>query len=636
MLSATVIRRLEALENISQQGKRINGLFRLMEDQTVWHEAYARISSNKGAMTPGIDAVTLDGFSYERVASIIAQLKDGTYRFQPVRRVMIPKKNGKKRPLGISSGDDKLVQEVVRNILERIYEPVFIDTSHGFRPGRSPHTALKNIERKWTAVKWIVDMDIRDYFNTINHDLLMTLLKKKIDDTRFLRTIQAMLDAGYLENWQYHKTYSGVPQGSIVSPILANVYLHELDLFIADLKKKFETGQRRKPNMRYVRYTQEIAKLRARWDELKGQEGSEEALQRIEDEIREKDHLRKQMSSGEPFDAGYKRLFYCRYADDFCIGIIGTHADAEIVRGEVRSFLEGCLKLAIAEEKSHIRHGKEGTLFLGYEMKNYSAEHLTKMKRGTRYTTVRTISERLQLHIPKGRLQKFCDEKGYGNYETVKSTHKSQWLRLSDAEIILAYNAEMRGLANYYALACNAKIEMHKLAHIWMGSLLKTLADKHKSSVMKIANRLRTQDGYALVVPGKEEPRSLKVFRLKDLKIPNANDTRLDTPPNIYMWTMNRSELIKRINRNQCEYCGTTTGPFEVHHIRKLKDIAKGKALWQQLMAARHRKTMVLCYTCHHQLHLGTLPGRTNLKVHVSGEPDALKGARPVLRGGAE
>src|SRR5215469_14242113 len=197
MLTETAMRRLEALGNISQQGKRINGLFRLMENPILWHEAYA----NNGATTQGVDEVTLDGFSEQRVLSIIARLKDGSYQFQPVRRTYVPKKNGKKRPLGISSGDDKLVQEVVRVILERIYEPIFDTHSHGFRAGRSPHTALEQIDRQWQAVKWFVDMDIRDYFTTISHDLLIELLSKKIEDKRFLRLIRAMLDAGYLEEW---------------------------------------------------------------------------------------------------------------------------------------------------------------------------------------------------------------------------------------------------------------------------------------------------------------------------------------------------------------------------------------------------------------------------------------------------
>ena len=305
------------METISRQGKRINGLFRLLRDRILWYEAYAKIYANKGAITPGADEATLDGFSEERVASIITRLKNGTYRFRPTRRVYIPKRNGKKRPLGISSGDDKLVQEVVRIILERIYEPIFENSSHGFRPRRSPHTALMQIGEQWQSIKWIVDMDIRDYFNTINHDLLMSFLKKKIEDTRFLHLIKAMLNAGFLEDWRYHTTYSGVPQGSIVSPVLANVYLHELDLFMKNLKARFDLGKKRVRNPVYKRYCDKIARLREKWDALKGKEGKEQELQAIQQEIRRVDQLRKHLPSGDPFDAGYKRLFYCRYADDF-------------------------------------------------------------------------------------------------------------------------------------------------------------------------------------------------------------------------------------------------------------------------------------------------------------------------------
>jgi group II intron reverse transcriptase/maturase len=302
MLSATVIRRLEALGDISKQGKRINGLFRLLENQVLWHEAYANISANRGATTPGVDGTTLDGFSQERVASIITRLKSGTYRFQPVRRTYIPKRNGKKRPLGISSGDDKLVQEVVNLILERIYEPLFEDSSHGFRPGRSPHTALRQIDHDWTAVKWIIDMDIRDYFTSINHEVLMGLLKKKIGDTRFLNLIQAMLDAGYLEDWTYHSTYSGVPQGSIVSPILANVVLHELDGFMKTVKAQFNQGKRRRKHPGYHRIAAQIGKLRKKWDILKGKEEKGQELQDVKTTMRHLDQERKKLPSVDPFD----------------------------------------------------------------------------------------------------------------------------------------------------------------------------------------------------------------------------------------------------------------------------------------------------------------------------------------------
>jgi group II intron reverse transcriptase/maturase len=625
MLSATAIRRLEALGDISKQGKPINGLFRLLEDPILWNEAYANIYANDGATTPGIDGTTLDGFSQRRVEAIIAQLKGGSYRFQPVRRTYVPKKNGKKRPLGISSGDNKLVQEVVRIILERIYEPAFEDCSHGFRPGRSPHSALANIGNQWSSIKWIVDMDIRSYFDTINHQLLMGLLKKKIEDKRFLNLIQAMLDAGYLEDWHYHATYSGVPQGSIVSPILANVYLHELDLFMKDLKQQFDRGKHRKKNKIYNRYSGYIERLRKRYDNLKGKEGKTEKLREIQKEIRRVDHLRKQLPSGDPFDPGYRRFYFCRYADDFIIGIIGSYSDAEAIRQKVRSFIEETLQLTIAEEKSHIRHSKEGATFVGYEVKTYSGDRIIKVKCGSRHTTMKSVSEKLQLHIPAGKLQKFCMNKGYGDYATTIAIHRKELLQQSDAEIITVFNGELRGLMNYYALAFNVKTHMHKLHYIWERSLLKTLANKHKTSINKIVKRLKTEEGFVLTVQEEKKTRVIRVFRPKDLKPVASHNAKVDIPPNILTLTLCRSELIRRLNASKCEYCETTTGPFEVHHIRKMKDIARGKTQWQRLMAARNRKTLVLCLNCHHLLHAGTLPDREHRTRQVKGEPDAWK-----------
>jgi len=608
MLAETVIRRLEALGTISQQGKRLNGLFRLMENPMLWHEAYANIYANHGALTKGVDEVTLDGFSQQRVASIIAQLRAGTYRFKPVRRTYIQKANGKKRPLGVSSGDDKLVQEVVRIILGRIYEPVFEDSSHGFRPGRSPHTALQQIREEWTAVKWLVDMDLQSYFDTIPHDVLIALLEKKIEDKRFIYLIKAMLDAGYLENWTYHTTYSGVPQGSIVSPILANVVLHELDLFMEILKERFETGKRRKANKDYIHYSNKINRLRRKYDTLKGKEGNKEKLQEIKRVIQQLKQRRRKFPSSDPFDEEYKRLYYCRYADDFGVGIIGSKADAEAVRQQIKQYVEGTLKLTVSEEKSHIRHGKEGVMFLGYWIKTYTGNRIVKVKRGKRHFTFESVNERLQLQIPPEKLLKFCISKRYGNYNTGKTRHKQDLVNLSDAEIILAYNAELRGWANYYALALNAKRDMNKLAYLWWQSLLKTLARKHKTTVNKTAKRLKTDDGYALIVKGEKKTRVIRVFRLKDLKPPTLKDSHVDIQPNVFALTLSRSELIRRLNAERCEYCGTVEGPFEVHHIRRMKDVEHGKQLWQKVMASRNRKTLILCLQCHHLLHAGKLP----------------------------
>lgn len=261
MLTVTTIKRLDTLGKISETGKRVNGLFRLLENPTLWLQAYAKIYANKGAVTPGIDGKSLDGFSEERVLRIIKQLKEGRYSFQPVKRVYIPKANGKQRPLGMPSGDDKLVAEVVRMLLEKIYEPVFLNESHGFRPGRSCHTALKEIKHKWTGVKWIIDMDIKGFFDNIEHKVLIELLKKKIEDQKFIHLIKLMLTAGYVENWKFHQTYSGTAQGSNVSPLLANIYLHELDLFLSHIRKDFSQGKRRKNTPEYRRITAGIQRL---------------------------------------------------------------------------------------------------------------------------------------------------------------------------------------------------------------------------------------------------------------------------------------------------------------------------------------------------------------------------------------
>lgn len=624
MLPATVIKRLEALGAISQQGKRLNGLFRLMENPLLWHEAYANIYANDGAMTKGVGKVTLDGFSEERVASIITRLKNGTYRFKPTRRVYVPKKNGKKRPLGISSGDDKLVQEVVRIILERIYEPIFETSSHGFRPGRSPHTALEQIGQEWTAVKWIIDMDIRSYFDTMNHDLLLSFLQKKIEDHRFIDLIKAMLDAGYLEEWTYHETYSGVPQGSIASPILANIYLHEFDLFMKDMKERFSAGAKRKLNKDYLAYSNTLRRLSRTWNNLKRKGASKKELREVRQEIKRVQQQRRKLPSGDPFDRDYKRLYYCRYADDYVIGIIGSRADAERVREEVKRYIQDTLKLTIAEEKSHIRHSKEGATFVGYWIKTYSGDRIVKVRRGSRHTTCKSVSERFQLHIPPGKSQQFCESKRYGNYRTTQALHRPELLMLSDAEIILAYNGELRGIANYYSLAQNMKREMNRLAYLWRGSLFKTLAHKHKTSVRKIIKQLKTEDGHVLTVHGEKKTRIIRVFRLKDLKPSPSSDRRLDSVPHTFALTLCRSELIRRLNTQICEYCETTQGPFEVHHVRKLKDVARGKETWQKMMIARQRKTLVLCVRCHHLLHAGTLPDKEYLKAQVHGEPCAV------------
>lgn len=606
MLTDTTIRRLDTLGMLSKQGKRINGLFRLMDNTILWQQAYANIYANRGAVTKGVDGSSLDGMSVERFTRIIEALKNGNYRFTPVRRVFIPKSNGKARPLGIPSGDDRLVQEVARMLLEKIYEPIFSKDSHGFRNAHSCHTALAQVHDKWTGVKWIVNMDIKGFFDNIDHDIMLKILEKRIDDKRFLALIRSMLKAGYVEDWRYHDTFSGTPQGGIVSPILANIYLHELDEFMAEMRAEFNNGSRRKASREYKSVSHQISKCMKQIDALK-QLGENQAVEELKREIREFDLKRKNASSQDPMDANYRWLVYIRYADDFLIGIIGSQEEAKSIMQQVAKYLGNELHLEIAENKSDVVHASQPVRFLGYDVNTYTGNRIVKTVREGRHTTIRSVTDRMQLHIPQEKLQGFCQSKGYGNYASFHPLHRKALTNLSEPEIVCTYNAEMRGIANYYRLVVNAKRDLNKLHGIWRGSLLKTLAEKRRSSVKKVVLSLKRKDTQALVVQGNKDVYVFPLYSLADMKTGHSIYPDVDILPKTWAFSFTNSELIQRMETQKCEYCGTTQGPFEVHHIRKMADVVRGKQLWEIAMARKRRKTLVMCVPCHKKLHAGRL-----------------------------
>ncbi len=199
----------------NQKDYKYERLYRLLYNEEMYLIAYQNIYSNDGSMTKGTNNQTVDGMSIERIQKIILSLKDESYQPKPARRTYIPKKNGKMRPLGIPSFEDKLLQEVIRIILEAIYEGYFEHTSHGFRPNRSCHTALDRIQKTFTGTKWFIEGDIKGFFDNINHNTLIGILRERINDERFLRLIRKFLNAGYIENWTFHNTYSGTPQGGV-------------------------------------------------------------------------------------------------------------------------------------------------------------------------------------------------------------------------------------------------------------------------------------------------------------------------------------------------------------------------------------------------------------------------------------
>lgn len=613
MLSDALQRRLESIPTLSKQGKRINGLSRIMAAPRLWLQAYEDIAPNRGATTRGVASETLDGFSLERLTKIISQVSNGTYKFSPVRRVFIPKANGKTRPLGIPTASDKLVQSVVKLILERIYEPIFSPKSYGFRRGYSCHDALLDIKHRWTGVKWLIDIDVVSFFDNIDHRVLLALLARKIDDKRFLVLIEDMLKAGYMEDWKFNATYSGTPQGGVVSPILANIYLHELDQYLTQKTLQFNKGERRADNPQYRRLTQRIYQRRCRAEKLRS-EGREDEAQDILTSVRHLEEERSVMPSKDGMDPGYRRLMFCRYADDFLIGVIGSKDEAREIMREIAAFLSESLHLEASSEKSKISKATDGTIFLGYTVKAIMDSRIRRTKLGRRVVRSRDPAGRIHLLVPPERLVRFNQRNGYGDLGRLKAIHRRYLVDSSLLEIVLAYNAEMRGLANYYRLAYCAKFSLRKLWFLWETSLLKTLAFKLRLSVNQVAHRLKTRNGLMvrLLIHGKE--RAIAVFSLKHLnQLPDIG-SKVDMLA-VPWFTSGRSDVMDRLLAQQCEYCGATGVSCEIHHSHKLADM-KDTPLWKQVAAARRRKRIVLCRSCHQSLHAGTLkpPNRNGNK----------------------
>ncbi len=598
-------RKLGGLGKAVRNGRKVRSLHEIMCCPELWQLAYTNIYSNKGAITKGIDEDTLDGMSFERISKLIDSLKSGTYRPKPVRRTYIPKRDGSKRPLGVPSGDDKLVQSVCKILLEHIYENAFHDESHGFRPEKSCHTALSEIKHVWKGVKWFVEFDIKGCFDNINHHKLMDILKKRIDDKRFCKVIWHFLKAGYLEDWKHNQTYSGTPQGGIISPILANIYLHELDTFVKSEVDRFEVGSKRPINPDYNKLTSKVHILRGKLKE----KGNNPQL------ISELKELRKVMqntpSTIENTDE-YKRLRYCRYADDFLLGVIGSYNDAKHLMCKIECFLkEELLSLQASPEKTSIIRATKGVEFLGYGIKTTYAEKIVRRKIKGRIYKQRSYRGNIILLIPNRKMMEFCHSKGYGNWEAKESTHRPILLHASDIEIVEIFNAELRGFANYYVLARDFKDRLSRLEYLSWISLVKTLASKHKTSIKEVFTKMRRGNDFYVKYDVEKE---LRVFKLKHIvrRIPDGKD---DIPLTMHLYT-NGTELTKRMSAKVCEYCGRTDRPMEVHHVRKLKDLNSKPNLenWERLMIARNRKTMILCAgsadSCHNLLHKGMLPDR--------------------------
>lgn len=570
-------------------------LFRYLLRPDIYYIAYEHLYANKGAGTKGINEDTADGFSEIYVNRIIDALKADTYKPLAVRRTYIRKKNGKMRPLGLPVFADKLVQEVIRMILESIYEPVFSNYSHGFRPGRSCHTALAMVKHEFTGCKWFVEGDIKGCFDNIDHAVLIDILGKKIKDVRFLNLIRKFLRAGYAEEWVYHKTFSGCPQGGIISPILANIYLNELDEFVNEMKQTFDCG--------YVahNYTPEYNAIRRKRDALHEKIKKSSGIQR-EKMIQEHKMLTNQLLKTPAKTSNDKRIKYVRYADDFLIGVCGNKKDCEMIKDKLTEFIRNVLKMELSQEKTLITHSNTPARFLSYDVRIRRDQ---KIKRVKNYRT-RTMNYKVELNIPlEEKVERYLFERGAARKEGKRliPTHRAILLNRTDLEIVDIYNAELRGLCNYYGIASNFN-KLVYFGYLMEYSCLKTLANKHRTRISKIRRQFRDKKGsWGIPYETKRGERRRMFAKYSDCK----GKSFTDVIPNQYMmYSHNTTKFEDRLKARVCELCGATDADwYEIHHINKLKNL-KGKTKWEQVMLAKRRKTIVVCHGCHVKIHHGT------------------------------
>ncbi len=600
------INMLSSLQNhSSDRSYTFERLYRNLYNRELFLLAYENIYASQGNMTKGTDGKTIDAMSLNRIDGIIASLKDESYQPQPSRRTYIPKKNGKMRPLGIPSFDDKLLQECVRLLLEAVYEGSFAKNSHGFRPNHSCHTALSQVQVCFTGVKWFVEGDIKGFFDNINHEVMIGILAERIKDEKFLRLIRKFLKAGYLEGWHYRNTYSGTPQGGIISPILANIYLDKLDRYMEELKKRFDKGTERA----VYPETYELEKKRGVIAKKLRNTNSEEERRLLTEKIHEIDREKLTMPYSDPFDTSFKRLQYVRYADDFLIGVIGSKEDAIAIKEKVKAFVAETLKLELSDEKTLITHSEKSARFLGYDI---YVRRSAATKRNKAGRLCRHLNGTVCLEMPHELMRKKLIE--YGAMTIEKTVHgKDNWKAKAryylkdndDLEILDQYNSEIRGFRNYYRIANNAA-HASSFGYIMQYSMFKTFATKYRTTMRRMITKLRIGKNFGVRFIDKKEKSKTRLFYNEGFaRKPLQKNAVVDVIPNTVMYS-SKTSLMARLSAGQCELCGKTDCEIEIHHVRKLKDL-KGKSYWERFMIARNRKTLALCIDCHEQLHNGKL-----------------------------
>jgi retron-type reverse transcriptase len=571
--------------------------------------ADGRLYRHEGALPPGATPETVDGMSLDKSEAIIAALRQEGYRWTPVRRPYLPKNSGQLRPLGLPTWSDTRRQAGIRLLLEASDEPQFSPHSHGFRPGRGGHTALGEMTKSWRGVKWFRAGAISQCFDSVDPEVMLSLLRERLHDHRFLRLLSTLLQAGYLAGWRVNATLSGAPQGGGVSPLLRNIYLDRLDQLVAQvLLPAHHRGDRRRPSPPYMALLKAARNTRMA--------GALEEAKRLRRQA-------QQMPSRAPHDPEFRRLWDVRYADDWRLGFSGPREEAEAIKGQRNACLGEPLKLTLSDEKTLITNARtQVARFLGDEVVNQHADD-----QQFRAQHRRGINGVPGLTIPEDVMR----AKGAKHMRRGKAGHLATRINEADYRIVTPSQAADRGFVQSYGLAYQAHRlwRVHRVMPLSLGC---TLADPYRTSAGKIFRQytatVKTAPGTLQVLEARHARGGGKaplVARCGGIERRWPTQALLNEEPTPV--DGNRREVVQRLLAQACEVCGATES-CEVHHVRKLADLStpgrRETPLWVRRMAARRRKTLVLCQQCHEAIQRER-PSRRQVTASITGEPRAIE-----------
>jgi group II intron reverse transcriptase/maturase len=580
-------------------------LIHTIADLNTLRLSYELIKSKPGNMTRGPKKnKTLDGTSIKTLQKLSKSLRAGTFRFSPARRIWIPKPGKReKRPLGIASPREKIVQKAIHLALESVYEPSFLPCSHGFRTGLGTHTALKMIDQQCKGAVWFIEADISKCFDSVNHKTLLDIIRRRVQCQKTVALIKSALSAGYVEMGNLaDRADIGTPQGSVLSPLLCNIYLHELDVFVQALAEKYKTGKRRRQNPADTRILNKIAKTT---------------------DTGEKRKLRQQLRkhpSGDPMDKGFIRVNYVRYADDFIVSIIGPYSLAETIKQEVGTFLKQVLQLNLSESKTTITEvAVRPAKFLGAQIQVRRPEQkpivLAKTGRKTR------VSPRISFHAPLKEIFEKLKHRGFFKWapdgKTAVPTAVKRVQNMDHADILGYYNMVIRGILNYYSFVDNHK-SLGSVVRTLQMSCARTLALKYK---LRFAAKVFKKFGKGLKDPNSE--RKLQI----PLTYARTRLFRIKQPLALSCIERSWANKLTRSNLNKaCIVCGAT--PAEMHHVRRIQGLKARKHLnWFTMqMAAINRKQVPLCWEHHVKLHKNALTDAERVAFKIGCEAMVHKG----------